>query len=170
MSHYFRPTPIGRATPGEFKILIKRRNTLIPYFEWRRELALAIMDIYSSVQFQFIIAHAVVQVAVKKGNMRELWRLFLINQFILASRRFTPFHIVVPLNDAVVTTYSGGKASYLKHHVYGHKDFNIYYGKEYKNPTTPNTKPIDRLELMQNLPPRILQEYSREFRHRGLVK
>ncbi len=160
--------PIGRPTANQFPILIKTRNRSIHFFLWRRELALAVIAVYFSNEFESIIERQNRHIALKTSAMRFLWRLYLVNAFRVGVRQ-APFKVRVSINNTDVSNISRGKAKYLKHHVKAHSEFNKAFSDGYTKPTTLNTFPIDRLEYILGLGPKILLEYGREFKKRGLI-
>lgn len=154
----------SRPKANEFPILIKTRTRTIPYFKWRMEMKNTTKNTWLSHEMDNILRLAVLHIALKIGRMRSRFYIW-IRHMMRSSTRSDQFRMEIDMN--MVDAISTGVTSYLKYHTQDHAEFNFRGG--YKNPTTPNTVPINRVQVAQDIELSGKELLIKNFRLNGLI-
>lgn len=98
--------------------------------------------------FQSALKRATRQIAVRTGFMKRT-----VLQYILSEMRNSPRRewVIDLSNDKIGSMISNFGVFWLGFHVRGYTRFNPKFRAGYKHPTTPDTRPIERIYMMRLL-------------------
>lgn len=135
---------IGMTEKKNVIIVASRRE-----FNSSEELSNAITQVIKDTISSVISAidEVLVHVAVRTGEMKEaiISRMIAILSEALNVNNYDDAKLIADLNDYEIDLMAE-LVFYLVYHTRRHPEFNPKFSSGYKNPTTPNTKPFDRLE------------------------
>lgn len=105
-------------------------------------------QVLQSSTFQNGLKRATRQIAVRTGMMKRTIIAHIISEMMNSPRSYW---IIDLSNDKIAAMIPTFGAHWIRFHVRGYPRFNKKFAAGYKNATTPNTRPVERILILRRL-------------------